>query len=330
MEPTRVLPPSRERPTEGLDADAASSSRSEPDPGRVAGTVAGASALARAAWIGAAFGMTLCVGAADYLTGTDVSLILLYLAPIGFCTWFVTLRGALALSAGGAIVATAADTLFRLESGGPALPVAVLGWNAVIQLGTSLALVLVLNALRVRLEAEELLARTDALTRIANRRAFIEAASLELERARRHRRPLTFAYVDADDFKDVNDRLGHAEGDALLAVVARTLRGATRAVDTVARLGGDEFGLLLPETDEPMAEALLARLQATLQEVIARHGWGLRFSVGAAVFRTPAVSVDEMMARADELMYTAKRTAKGSVRLGVYEGGARASAARPR
>ncbi|WP_242346133.1 GGDEF domain-containing protein [Anaeromyxobacter terrae] len=319
---------SRERPAEGPALT--------PPPGRVHGPsrmglgAEAPSGLARAAWLGAAFGMTVCVGFADYLTGTDVSLILLYLAPIGFSTWFVTLRGGIALSIGGAIVATAADTLYRLESGGRALPVAVLGWNGVIQLGTSLALVLVLNALRVRLEAEELLARTDTLTHIPNRRAFIEAATLELERARRHRRPLTFAYVDCDDFKDVNDRLGHAEGDALLAVVGRTLRSATRAIDTVARLGGDEFGLLLPETDEPMAEALLARLQATLRETMERHGWAVRFSVGAAVFRKPAVSVDEMMARADELMYAAKRTAKGSVRLGVFDGGARASAARPR
>lgn len=319
-----------ERPTEGPDAAPPDADEDTPGLPRAGGGAGALSALARSAWIAASFGMTLCVGAADYLTGTDVSLILLYLAPIGFCTWFVTLRGAVALSIGGALVATAADTLYRLDSGGRALPFAVLGWNAVIQLGTSLALVLVLNALRVRLEAEELLARTDALTRIANRRAFIEAAALDLERARRHRRPLTLAYVDADDFKDVNDRLGHAEGDALLAVVARTLRGATRAVDSVARLGGDEFGLLLPETDEPMAEALLGRLQATLTETMARHGWGVRFSIGAAVFRTPAVSVDEMMARADELMYSAKRAAKGSVRLGVFEGGARASAARPR
>jgi hypothetical protein len=121
---------------------------------RASGGAGALSALARGAWIAAAFGMTVCVGAADYLTGTDVSLILLYLAPIGFCTWFVTLRGGIALSIGGALVATAADTLYRLDSGGRALPFAVLGWNAVIQLGTSLALVLVLNALRVRLEAE--------------------------------------------------------------------------------------------------------------------------------------------------------------------------------
>ena len=185
-------------------------------------------------------------------------------------------------------------------------------------LGTAVALVLVLGALKARLEGEELLARTDALTQISNRRAFIEAASLELERARRHGRPLTVAYVDCDDFKLVNDRSGHAQGDALLVTIAQTLRGGTRAVDAVARLGGDEFGLLLPETDAPMAEALLARLRATLVAAGHGHGWNVGFSIGAATFLAPPPTIDDLMARADELMYEAKRTAKGSVRIGVF------------
>jgi diguanylate cyclase (GGDEF)-like protein len=187
----------------------------------------------------------------------------------------------------------------------------------VVQLGVYLAQVLLLAGFRARLEGEQQLARTDALTQVANRRAFIEAAELELERARRSSRPLTLAYVDCDDFKHINDTLGHAEGDALLVVVAQTLRGSTRAVDAVARLGGDEFGLLLPETDGPTAQALLTRLRDTLLQAMADHAWPVGFSCGAATFAVPAASVDQMMARADELMYEAKRSAKGSMRLAV-------------
>jgi diguanylate cyclase (GGDEF)-like protein len=264
----------------------------------------------------------VCVGGADFLTGTDYSLALFYLAPIGFGTWFVSLRGGIVLSGVGAAVAIAADALHRLH-GGRELPVVVLGWNGLMQLGTSLALVLVLAALRTRLEGEELLARTDALTRIANRRAFFEAASLEIERTRRHGRPLTLAYVDCDDFKDVNDRLGHVHGDRLLVIVAQTLRAKLRVVDSVARLGGDEFGLLLPETDSDEAEALLQRVHSTLAAAMMMHGWNVGFSIGAATFLTPPVSVDEAMAGADALMYAAKREAKGSIRLGVFHGPAR-------
>jgi diguanylate cyclase (GGDEF)-like protein len=279
--------------------------------------------LSAAGWVLCALGLILCVGGADYLTRTDVSLILFYLAPIGFGTWFASLRGGIGLACASALVSTGADVLWRHQHAPHDVALPALVWNGLMLLGTAVALVLVLAALKSRLVGEELLARTDALTRIANRRAFIEAATLELERARRHGRPLAVAYVDCDDFKLVNDRLGHAEGDALLVTAAQTLRGATRAVDAVARLGGDEFGLILPETDAPMAEALLTRLRATLLAATTRHGgWNVGFSIGAAVFLAPPADVDELMARADELMYAAKRRAKGSLQVGVFSGAA--------
>ena len=265
-------------------------------------------------WTLAGLALIGCVGIADYLTPAAASLILLYLAPIGFGTWFVGLWSGLVLSIAGAVVAAAAARWQESEG----VTLAVLGWNGIMQLGASMALVLVLHALRTRLEAEESLARTDTLTQIPNRRAFFEVAQHELERARRNFQPLTLVYLDVDDFKNVNDRLGHAEGDALLVAVARTLRTGTRAIDAVARLGGDEFGLLLPETDAEMAEALLSRVRASLVDAMARHGWDVRFSTGAAVFHSAAASVDEMMARADELMYAAKWAEKGSARIATF------------
>jgi diguanylate cyclase (GGDEF)-like protein len=271
-------------------------------------------------WLVSAFGMVLCVGAADYVTRADLLLILFYLAPIGFGTWFASLQGGIGLAVLSAVVSTGADLLYRTHHGVPEPGATVIVWNGVMLLGSALALVLTLSALKGRLEAEELLARTDSLTRIANRRAFFEAAAMELERARRHGRPLTVAYLDLDDFKHVNDRLGHAQGDALLMLVGQTLRGATRAIDAVARLGGDEFGLILPETDAATAEAILSRLRNALQAATAEGAWQTGFSIGAAVFLVPPRDVDELTARADELMYIAKRTAKGSVRIGVFEG----------
>jgi diguanylate cyclase (GGDEF)-like protein len=277
-------------------------------------------ALTPAGWLVSSLGMVLCVGAADYVTGTDLLLVLFYLAPIGFGTWFASLRGGVALAVLSAIISTAADLLHRAQHGVADPPAAVLVWNGVMLLGTAAALVITLSALKGRLEAEELLARTDSLTRIANRRAFFEAAALELERARRHGRPLTVAYLDLDDFKNVNDRLGHAEGDALLVTVARTLRGVTRVVDSVARLGGDEFGLILPETDAATAEGILSRLRAALLASMEHGTWRTGLSIGAAVFLVPPRDVDELTARADELMYMAKRASKGSIRIGVFEG----------
>jgi diguanylate cyclase (GGDEF)-like protein len=267
--------------------------------------------------------MVACVGVADYLTGREIGLLLFYLAPIGLATWHVGRGEGFGIAAVSTAVSTAADALHELVEGPtvhPAFPTAVLLWNGAIQLGTFVALVLVLAALRTRLEGEELLARTDALTGIPNRRAFFEAAVLEIERARRGRRPLAVAMVDVDDFKDVNDREGHARGDALLVAVARTLRGATRSVDLVARLGGDEFALLLPEAPPSEIAPLLGRVRAALLERTAGLGFAVGFSIGAAVFADPPGSADEMTARADELMYAAKREAKGSIRVATFGG----------
>jgi diguanylate cyclase (GGDEF)-like protein len=284
----------------------------------------GPGALTRAGVLLISLGMILCVGVGDALTGTEVHFTLIYLAPIAFGTWLAGLGSGVSLSVTAAILSITAD-LWAREGTPPAT--AVVAWNLLVQLGVYLAVVLLLSGFRARLEGEQLLARTDALTGVANRRAFFEAAELELERARRHGRPLTLVFIDADDFKYVNDALGHAEGDALLLTVAQTLRGSTRAVDAVARLGGDEFAVLLPDTDGDTA--LVARLRATLGDAMERHGWRVGFSVGAATFVEPPASADLLMARADELMYEAKRAGKGSMRLAVVGGAAAAPAPDP-
>jgi diguanylate cyclase (GGDEF)-like protein len=260
-----------------------------------------------------ALGLMLCVAVGDELTGADVSFTLLYLGPIGFATWFVSLPAGVLLSILSAIASFAVDLAARSVP----LPGAILAWNLAVQLGTFLALVVLLAALKDRLESEGQLARTDPLTLVSNRRAFLELSGVELERARRTGRPITVAYLDCDDFKFINDRLGHAQGDSLLVTVAATLRGGTRAVDTVARLGGDEFGLLLVDTDGPTAEALIARLRAALAAEMTANGWHVSFSIGGATFLAPPRSVDEMLGRADLLMYDAKRGGKNAARLEV-------------
>jgi diguanylate cyclase (GGDEF)-like protein len=249
----------------------------------------------------------------DYVTGPDVSFTLLYLGPIGFATWFVSAELGIALSAASAVASCAVDLATTALPFGPA----VVSWNLAVQLGVFIALVLLLAALKDRLEAEQQLARTDPLTHLANRRAFVEQAAVEVERARRTGRPLTVAYLDCDDFKVINDRFGHAQGDLLLGAAATTLRTSTRALDTVARLGGDEFGLLLVDTDGSTAEALVQRLRTALQATMASYGWIVTFSIGAVTFLAPPQSVDDMLGHADGLMYEAKRSGKDGARFEV-------------
>jgi len=260
-----------------------------------------------------AAGMVVAVAAADVYTGPGVDVTLLYLGPIGFGTFFAGLPAGIGLSVLAAVLGVVTTHLT-----GEVYPLSVVAWNALQQLGVFLLLSGVLDAFKKRLLHEQQAARTDPLTALANRRAFVEAAWVELERGRRHGRPLSLLYIDCDDFKAVNDRLGHVAGDAVLAAVGKTLRDAVRGHDTVARLGGDEFGILLPEVDGPGAIALAERLREKLRETLTARWDHITFSTGVATFLRPPSSVDEMILRADELMYRAKRSGKDGWRAGSW------------
>src|SRR5205085_1549573 len=177
-------------------------------------------------------------------------------------------------------------------------------------------LVLVSEALaRLRLAhaRERQLARSDALTGAPNARAFYEVAEAEITRARRYAHPFSVAYLDLDDFKLVNDRLGHLAGDAVLRSVARALSGVMRASDVVARLGGDEFVVLLPEASAAPARLATEKLRGALADVVPAHGWRMTASIGVATFLVPPESVDELLGAVDGLMYRAKQGGKNGV-----------------
>ncbi len=129
---------------------------------------------------------------------------------------------------------------------------------------------------------------------------------------------MTVLYADVDHFTPVNDRLGHAEGDALLCAVASTAMREVRALDVVARLGGDEFALLLPETGLAAARQATERLQAALAREMAGRDWPVTFSIGAMTYLDPPASTDEMLRHADGLMYQVKRDGGNAVRHDVY------------
>jgi diguanylate cyclase (GGDEF)-like protein len=142
-------------------------------------------------------------------------------------------------------------------------------------------------------------AATDSLTGLLNRSGFLAVAARERAIADRTRSPLTLAVLDLDGFKQVNDRLGHAAGDRLLADLARGWRGRLRAGDILARHGGDEFVLLLPATSSCEADGVLARLGA--------EGLSVSWSVGVSQW-APAEDLDACLARADRSLYSVKES----------------------
>jgi two-component system, cell cycle response regulator len=145
----------------------------------------------------------------------------------------------------------------------------------------------------------------DPLTGLANRRFILTGLSGMVSGARRHDRPLTIAIIDIDHFKSVNDTRGHAEGDRVLAAVAHALRDHLRAEDQLGRLGGEEFLALLPETDARAAHKAAEKMRTSVAEV------GVTVSIGWAAWG--GESADELLGRADDALYTAKRRGRDCV-----------------
>ena len=155
----------------------------------------------------------------------------------------------------------------------------------------------------------------DHLTSLANRRAFFESAELELDRTAHSPRPLALVVIDADHFKHINDRHGHPAGDRVLCDLADALRDTFRAVDTVARIGGEEFAVLLPSTGLAQALAIAERLCTKVAaRLVAIDGAEIAYTVsaGVAVLAPGAggdglpTSIDTLMKRADQALYSAK------------------------
>jgi len=168
---------------------------------------------------------------------------------------------------------------------------------------------------RVRDELH-VMATVDSLTGILNRRRFLEIAEQELERARRYGRPLSIIAIDLDHFKDVNDRLGHAAGDDVLASLARVLQDQTRRQDVVGRIGGEEFAVILPEASREEAVELAERVRAHLRSVtVAASGIALTVtaSLGVAELLPADRSASETLRRADQALYQAKRQGRNRV-----------------
>ena len=168
-----------------------------------------------------------------------------------------------------------------------------------------LALLNRLDQAETRLQA---LSITDDLTQVYNRRHFIDLAELELARIQRYGGLSSVVILDLDDFKAVNDKLGHLTGDALLREFAGLCRQCLRGGDTFARYGGDEFILLLPNTSSAVAREVMDRIRRALTSPLAHSGGaGCTFSAGIASLTPVTDRLDDTIKRADEGLYAAKR-----------------------
>ena len=264
--------------------------------------------LRQALRLSAYIALTLGVYWVNHHTPSEIRLGILYIVPVLLVTWTEGLAWGLVF----ALVTTGLREVVASEQVPAGTPVQ---WR-LVNAGAYVAVLAVgmagLQRLRHIQEQLSRLATHDPLTSLVNARTFAARLTTELERNRRYPRPLSLLYLDLDDFKVINDSHGHQTGDAVLRLVADAMRSSVRQSDVIGRLGGDEFAVLMPETDAQLADAAAQRLAAGLRTVF-KGTPTVTASIGVVSCSAPEANTDELLRRADQAMYEAKRTGKDRV-----------------
>ncbi|HSM98989.1 MAG TPA: GGDEF domain-containing protein [Gallionella sp.] len=262
-----------------------------------------------------AFLMIVIISVADYFAGYEISTSLFFLVPIALATWYGTSRLGVYYSFLSTSIWFLVDTVVSGHTyAHPLIPY----WNSGVRLGLFLVATQFLTLLKSQSHIEQNLSRTDGLTGVMNGRGFAEAAERMFELAARHGRPTTLAYIDLDDFKQVNDRQGHSEGDKVLQTVGEVLLESMRKTDLASRLGGDEFAIALPETNETGAQAFFSKVRGNLALAMKKNNWPVGFSIGVISFDLPPADFDDAVRLAAALMYQAKKNGKNNILFAHY------------
>ena len=262
--------------------------------------------------------ISLCLvavlGLLDYLSGFELSFSFFYLIPVGIAAWGIGQNAGMAVSGLSAIVWAVSNRF----AGEDYSSIFVFIWNALTRLGFFGVVTTLLHTLRLVIKEEQTLASTDPLTGALNRRSFYEIINTKVLQATIQHSPYTIVYIDLDNFKRINDQIGHTVGDAVLRTVVDTLQGSIRSKDFLARLGGDEFALLLTETDELEAKKVVERLQANLLAAMHAQDWNVTFSIGVLTFFSSLPNVNKMIGMTDQLMYQVKSRNKNGIIYSIY------------
>ncbi|MBE7491023.1 MAG: GGDEF domain-containing protein [Planctomycetes bacterium] len=264
--------------------------------------------------------LLVAMTALDWLTGPEVHSELFFVIPVIVAAYWLRRRHVIVMS----LLCTAgymvADQLVtRAEHWAVDAFQALSSLAELLVIGLAVAAVRrerdALRAANARisqlLENESRLARTDNLTGLANLREFQQRLQLDLARAERDGTLLSLLLIDLDNFKRVNDRFGHPDGDRALCGVADVLRTHTRASDLAARIGGDEFALLLWHAGEDDARLVARRVADEIAALAANWpGTDLGASVGVVMLPRDAADPESALKRADTAMYDAKRAGR--------------------
>ena len=250
----------------------------------------------------------------DSVTGSEVSVALLYAIAISTVTWLGSRRDGVLVSGFTAAQGFVTDAVAGGGFG------TMMAWDAATRLAVLSLIALLIGVVRDSLMEQRNRAMIDTLTGAMNRGPFFVVAEGERLRAGRTGSPITAVYFDLDLFKAVNDNLGHETGDRVLQIFADSVRAGVRGSDILCRMGGDEFALILPDTDAREAVIVVDRVRQILANCSRSEMVPITASVGIATYRFPPATVDAMISGADELMYRAKDRGGNTVVGNVFGG----------
>lgn len=253
--------------------------------------------------------LVILFGAIDFLTGYEFAFSIFYLIPISIASWYIGRPYGLIISIISAIVWGIVDIATGHKYSHLAIPI----WNTTVRLVFFTITTQLLSTLKIQFKIEEKLARTDNLTGTLNGRAFEETAIKLLGIAVRYSHPSVLGYIDVDNFKKVNDTLGHAEGDRVLKIIGIEILNSIRSTDCVGRMGGDEFAILLPEASRLDATFVFGRIQRQILNKANEYNWPISVSMGVAVFLKTTPPIEEAIKFADNLMYRVKNKGKNDI-----------------
>jgi diguanylate cyclase (GGDEF)-like protein len=256
----------------------------------------------------------LVLGVVQVTLGKNIDIAPFYIFPILFSSWYGSRTTGLISAFLSVLVYVVIEVFF---TGGSFTFLDLILFSIPYLAAYILLAILIINFRNVH-RAEVYAADTDNLTGIHNARSFYAELANEMLRSKRYDHVFSLAYIDVDDFKNINDSLGHNVGDKLLKEVANALVVSLRATDVIARLGGDEYVCLLPETNKEEARSAFIKAAELLKQKMKQYNWGVSFSMGVVTFEDLPEDIKKAIDVADKLMYSVKNDNKNNVAYQIY------------
>ena len=253
--------------------------------------------------------LIVVIGTIDFYTGFEFSVSFLYIFPVILATWAKGWRFGITSALFAAIVWSVALYTAGFPAPRSSYPI----WNTFMRFCVLATVGYTFSFFKQVLESEIQDARYDHLTGIANRREFLNVLETEINRSNHSQIPFSVAFLDLDNFKKLNDAAGHGAGDHALRAVGMALQQTCRKMDLPGRIGGDEFALLLPDTDELTARAIIERFRERFAFEMQHNQWALGVSIGIINSHGNNLSAVQILNAADYVMYKAKRGGKNQV-----------------